>query len=82
MNFFGRKKTMLMFIVPFLIGWALIIWAQNLAMLIVGRVFLGITAGGFCVVAPMLVYEFKKINIINNLFKSFQGTLEKLLKKI
>lgn len=53
MNLFGRKKTMLMFIVPFLIGWAMLIWAQNVAMLIVGRFFIGIVTGAYCVVAPM-----------------------------
>lgn len=56
LNAIGRKWTMLSLVIPFTIGWALIIWAQNLSMLIVGRVFLGISSGAFCVTSPVSFY--------------------------
>lgn len=52
-NWIGRKTTMLLLVLPFTLGWALVIWAQNISMMIVGRVFLGIASGGICVAAPM-----------------------------
>lgn len=42
MNIFGRKSTMLGLIVPFTVGWALVIWAENFEMMMVGRFMLGI----------------------------------------
>lgn len=52
MNIFGRKWTMLSLVVPFLIGWALVIWAQNFTMLVIGRFVIGLAGGAFCVSAP------------------------------
>ncbi|CRL08248.1 CLUMA_CG020871, isoform A [Clunio marinus] len=57
MKKFGRKSTMLSLVVPFMIGWALVIWAQNFAMLMVGRVFIGLAGGAFCVAAPQYSAE-------------------------
>lgn len=36
---------MLSLVIPFTIGWALLIWAQNVAMMIVARVLIGIAGG-------------------------------------
>lgn len=58
-NIIGRKWSMLGLVVPFTIGWALIIWAQNLAMMIIGRVLLGIAGGAFCVAAPLFIGNFQ-----------------------
>jgi predicted MFS family arabinose efflux permease len=49
MRKFGRKNTMLSLVVPFTIGWALVIWPQNYIMLIIGRFLLGLAGGAFCV---------------------------------
>lgn len=57
MNAFGRRGMMLVLVVPFLIGWALVIWAQNLAMLLVGRFLLGLAGGCFCISAPQYSTE-------------------------
>lgn len=57
MNAFGRKGMMLTLVIPFLIGWALVIWAQNLAMLLVGRFILGLAGGCFCISAPQYSTE-------------------------
>lgn len=49
----GRKITMLLMLIPFTIGWFLIIFAQNMTFMITGRVFLGVACGGICVSAPV-----------------------------
>lgn len=56
-NMIGRKGAMLALIIPFTIGWVLLITAQHLSMLIIGRVFIGISCGGFCVAAPIYIGE-------------------------
>lgn len=72
LNLIGRKWTMLCLVVPFTIGWGLIIWAQNLAMLIVARVFIGIAGGAFCVAAPMYIGETAQKEIRGKLGSYFQ----------
>lgn len=51
---FGRKLTMLLLVIPFTIGWALVIFATNVSMLFVGRFLLGVSGGSFCVAAPVI----------------------------
>lgn len=63
---------MLGLVAPFTIGWALIIWAQNLAMLIVARVLIGIAGGAFCVAAPMYIGEIAQKEIRGTLGSYFQ----------
>lgn len=57
MKLFGRKWTMMGMILPFLVGWGLVAWAQNYAMLLTGRFFLGLAGGAFCVSAPQYASE-------------------------
>lgn len=57
MKTFGRKWTMISLVVPFLIGWGLVIWAQNFVMLLIGRFMLGLAGGAFCVSAPQYSSE-------------------------
>ena len=52
-NWIGRKTTMLLLVIPFTLGWGLVIWAQNISMMVIGRVLLGVASGGICVAAPM-----------------------------
>lgn len=56
-NRFGRKWTMLSLVAPFILGWGLLIWAQNLAMMMIGRVVVGIAGGAFCMIAPQYAGE-------------------------
>lgn len=44
-------------VAPFILGWGLVIWAQNFSMLIAGRVVLGIAGGAFCMTAPQYAGE-------------------------
>lgn len=71
-NILGRKNTMLLLIIPFVIGWALVIWAVNLPMLLVGRVMLGIAGGSFCITAPMYTAEIAQKEIRGSLGSYFQ----------
>ncbi|KAG5666098.1 putative H(+)/hexose cotransporter 1, partial [Polypedilum vanderplanki] len=74
MNKFGRKWTMLGLVIPFLIGWAFLIWAQNFAMLLIGRLFIGLAGGAFCISAPLYSAEIAEKEI-----RGIIGTLFQLL---
>jgi MFS family permease len=63
MKTFGRKWTMISLVVPFMIGWALVIWAQNFVMLLIGRFTLGLAGGAFCVSAPQYSAEISEKEI-------------------
>jgi SP family facilitated glucose transporter-like MFS transporter 8 len=71
-NMIGRKGAMLALVIPFTIGWVLLVSAQNLAMLIIGRVFIGISCGGFCVAAPIFIGEIAQKDIRGILGSFFQ----------
>lgn len=57
MQKFGRKWTMISLVVPFLIGWGLVTWAQNFVMLMIGRFMIGLAGGAFCVSSPQYSSE-------------------------
>lgn len=54
---------MISLVVPFTIGWALVIWAQNFIMLMIGRFLLGLAGGAFCVSAPQYSSEISEKEI-------------------
>lgn len=68
----GRKRTMLILVVPFTIGYALIIFASNVVMLMIGRFILGIAGGAFCVAAPTYTAEIAQSDIRGTLGGYFQ----------
>ncbi|CRK93140.1 CLUMA_CG006476, isoform A [Clunio marinus] len=57
MKKFGRKWAMIGLTLPFVVGWALVIWAQNFAMLFIGRLLIGLAGGAFCVSSPQYSSE-------------------------
>lgn len=57
MKKFGRKTTMLSLVIPFVIGWSLVIFAQNVTMMAIGRFVIGLAGGAFCVAAPQYSSE-------------------------
>uniref|UniRef100_A0A0A1WTN4 Facilitated trehalose transporter Tret1-2 homolog n=2 Tax=Zeugodacus cucurbitae TaxID=28588 RepID=A0A0A1WTN4_ZEUCU len=71
-NLIGRKLAMLLLVIPFTIGWALLIWAQNVAMMYAARFLLGIAGGAFCVAAPMYTGEIAQKEIRGTLGSFFQ----------
>ncbi|XP_034479517.1 facilitated trehalose transporter Tret1-like [Drosophila innubila] len=60
---FGRKMVMLVMVIPYLLGWACIIWAANVFMLYVGRFVVGASGASFCVTVPMYTTEIAEIQI-------------------
>lgn len=72
MNMIGRKFAMLGLVLPFILGWALLIWANNVETMIAGRFFLGIAGGAFCVTAPAYTGEIASKEIRGILGSFFQ----------
>lgn len=72
MKRFGRKWTMISLVAPFMVGWILVIWAQNFAMLLIGRLTIGIAGGAFCVSAPQYSAEIGEKEIRGTLGSFFQ----------
>nr|XP_012143526.1 PREDICTED: facilitated trehalose transporter Tret1-like [Megachile rotundata] len=70
-NFIGRKLLMLSTIIPFTVGWLLIIFANSVLMLYFGRFIAGISVGAFCVVAPMYTAEIAEAKIRGSLGSYF-----------
>lgn len=68
----GRKLTMLLLVIPFTVGWALVTFAENLAMLFIGRFLLGVSGGAFCVAAPTYTGEIAESRIRGSLGSYFQ----------
>lgn len=54
---FGRKMTLLVTSLPFLIGWLAISFGDSLHMLYAGRVLTGLGSGMVCVVSPLYIAE-------------------------
>ena len=57
---------------PFTIGWLLLIFAPNIPSMIVGRAFLGVASGGICVAAPMYIGEIAQKDVRGMLGTFFQ----------
>lgn len=70
MKKFGRKRTMLSLVVPFMLGWTLVTWAANFATLLLGRFLLGLAGGAFCVSAPQYSAEIAE-NEVRGIIGSF-----------
>nr|XP_034191745.1 facilitated trehalose transporter Tret1-like [Osmia lignaria]XP_034191746.1 facilitated trehalose transporter Tret1-like [Osmia lignaria] len=68
----GRKYTMLLMVIPFTIGWLLIILANSVAMFFIGRFIMGFSVGAFCVAAPMYTAEIAENEIRGSLGSYFQ----------
>ncbi|XP_044269112.1 facilitated trehalose transporter Tret1-like isoform X1 [Tribolium madens] len=68
----GRKLAMLLTIIPFSIGWLLIIFADSTAMIFAGRFLTGLAGGAFCVSAPMYSSEIADKDIRGALGSYFQ----------
>jgi MFS family permease len=69
----GRKKTMLLLVFPIMIGWILIIFAQNFTMMLIGRLLCGF-AGPYSVVGPQYTSEIAEKEI-----RGILGTFMQLL---
>lgn len=68
----GRKFTTMSLALPYLISWALIVFANGPIMLYIGRFIIGIATGASCVVAPMFISEIAETSIRGTLGAFFQ----------
>nr|CAH7725352.1 unnamed protein product [Callosobruchus chinensis] len=68
----GRKITVLLTVIPFTIGWMLIILAKHEAMIYIGRVLTGVAGGSFCVCAPLYTAEISETELRGTLGTFFQ----------
>lgn len=71
-DWLGRKPTMLALIPPYMVGWFLMIFANNVIMLYFGRFILGVCGGAFCVTASMYSTEISTIATRGTLGSFFQ----------
>ncbi|XP_017026981.1 facilitated trehalose transporter Tret1-2 homolog [Drosophila kikkawai] len=71
-DWIGRRPTMLALIPPYMVGWVLMIWANNVAMLYCGRFILGMCGGAFCVTAPMYCTEISQTALRGTIGAFFQ----------
>jgi sugar porter (SP) family MFS transporter len=68
----GRRKTLLLLIVPFATGWSLILFSNSIVMLYLGRLTTGMAAGASCVAAPLYTSEIAQKEIRGTLGSYFQ----------
>lgn len=68
----GRKTAMLLMVVPFTIGWLLIIFSNSMVMFYFGRFITGVSGGAFCVAAPLYTSEIAESEIRGTLGSYFQ----------
>ncbi|KYM93208.1 Facilitated trehalose transporter Tret1 [Atta colombica] len=68
----GRKTAMLIMVVPFTIGWLLIIFSNSVLMFYFGRFITGLSGGAFCVAAPLYTAEIAESEIRGTLGSYFQ----------
>ncbi|KAK5649937.1 hypothetical protein RI129_000966 [Pyrocoelia pectoralis] len=68
----GRKLGGLLFILPSLTGWSLIIWSKCIGMLYAGRFLTGMSTGAFCVFTSLYNHEIAQ--------KEIRGTLGSFLQ--
>jgi MFS family permease len=68
----GRKKTLLLLTIPFVLSWAIIIFTSKLWLIYVARFLVGIAVGAACVVVPTYITEIAETSIRGTLGAMFQ----------
>ncbi|RLU24896.1 hypothetical protein DMN91_002987 [Ooceraea biroi] len=71
----GRKKSLLLLTVPFLLSWAIIVVASSLWLINVARFIVGIGVGTACVLVPTYISEIAEISTRGMLGALFQLAL-------
>lgn len=68
----GRKKTLLLLALPFLLSWVIIILASKLWLIYVARFIIGAAVGAACVVVPIYISEIAETSTRGSLGAMFQ----------
>lgn len=71
-QFLGRKNALIFYGIPFTIGWFCLKMADSVALLIVGRVITGFSAGLFSGTAPSYIVEISVVETRGLLGACFQ----------
>lgn len=71
-DFIGRRLSLLLLIIPFSVGWSLLIWASSLHMLYIGRFICGLAVGACCIASPLYTSEIAQKEIRGALGSYFQ----------
>uniref|UniRef100_A0A8D8S3C8 Facilitated trehalose transporter Tret1 n=1 Tax=Cacopsylla melanoneura TaxID=428564 RepID=A0A8D8S3C8_9HEMI len=69
---FGRKPVILAFCIPFILGWVLILFAQNVLWLFIARFTQGVATGVISAIVPMFIGEIAESSIRGTLGSFFQ----------
>ncbi|SPP83179.1 glucose transporter type 3 [Drosophila guanche] len=69
----GCKRVMILQLVPIGLGWSMLIFAQSVTMLYVGRFMQGMCGGALCVVVPVYTVEISHIRHRGALVSVFHG---------
>lgn len=72
---FGRKATSLIIGVPFIVGWATVLFASNTVFLYIGRVIVGLGCSGAMINTPMYVTEIAQDEIRGALGSFLMGSV-------
>ena len=70
-NWIGRKLTLLLMVLPLIFGWCLLLWAQNVSMMIAARFIQGLSGSAFFIIVPMYAGEIAQKEIRGGLGSSF-----------
>lgn len=62
-EFIGRRNSLLYLNGPFVLGYGLIAFAQNIEMIYLGRFITGFCGGCFSIAAPVLITEISAPNL-------------------
>lgn len=80
-DLFGRKFTMSIFTLPWIVSWLMTTFAPNVSILYGARFLGGLVGGVFCGILPLYINEIaedsirgKKLRIVSNLFKLLSST--------
>uniref|UniRef100_A0A182N634 Major facilitator superfamily (MFS) profile domain-containing protein n=1 Tax=Anopheles dirus TaxID=7168 RepID=A0A182N634_9DIPT len=68
----GRKNTILFFVLPLLMGWVLLTWAQAVVMMYLGRLLQGLAAGAYTMSVPIYIGEIADQRIRGTVGSFFQ----------
>lgn len=59
----GRKITITLIAIPFVVGWIVITFAESVLILCCGRVVIGLGCAAISVMAPMYITEIAEVNV-------------------
>ncbi|XP_057669220.1 facilitated trehalose transporter Tret1-like [Diorhabda carinulata] len=68
----GRKPTLLWSVIPFLLGWLIILLGTNMTIIYIGRFLIGLSCGSYSVAVPLYISEIAHSSIRGALGTFFQ----------